>query len=148
MYRFWQQRFFALVAGLVTALLVWKIFKASYWESLGLGTLVFVGSLRFVGGIAPDPTIMPLYSPGTPVIAIKRFESIADGTPGIILELTPYRHWGRWRLAYQCVFAGNVRAAARPHEIEKRDHGYTLFDLERTDLAGVPKMGHVGKATV
>ena len=58
MYRFWQQRFFALVASLVTALLLWKVFKASYWESLGLGTLVFVGSLRFVGGIAPDPTNM------------------------------------------------------------------------------------------
>ena len=147
MYRFWQQRFFALVAGLGTAFVLWKVFHARYWESIGLGGLIFLGLLRFVGGIGHDPTIMPLYSPGIPIIAIERFASIADGTPGIVLELTPYRHWGRWRLAYQCVFAGNVRTAARPHEIERRDHGYTLVDLERTNAAGVSKMAHVGSAT-
>lgn len=149
MYRFWQQRFLALAAGAGTAIILWKVFGASDWVSVGLGILACLAGLRFVGGLAPDPSIMPLYAPGTPIIAVKPFHSISDGTPGIILELKPYRHWARWRLAYECLFAGNVRASARPQEIERRDHRYTLYDLERANFAEVPEMrGHVGKATV
>jgi hypothetical protein len=94
MYRFWKQRFSALAAGLGAALILENVFAVGVWTSLGVRTVIFVRALGFVGGISPDPNSLPLYPPGIPIAAIRRFGPIADGTPWVITGLKTYRHWG------------------------------------------------------
>jgi hypothetical protein len=68
---------------------------------------------------------------GTKVIAIKNFGPVLEGAPGIITGTAdiPFLFWSR--PVYLCTFAGNLKVAARPTEVDNFDHNRTLEDLAK-----------------
>jgi hypothetical protein len=67
----------------------------------------------------------------TRIVATHDFGPIREGQPGIITGTTkaPFLFWQRFY--YLCTFAGNMRVAPRPKDIDDFDHGRTLEYLEQ-----------------
>ena len=73
---------------------------------------------------------------GTKVVAVCNFGPIEEGQPGIITGTAEYSFFWRFRSMYLCTFAGNVKAAAKPKEIEDFHHGCSLGMLEDPNVVG------------
>jgi len=70
---------------------------------------------------------------GTRVVAVRNFGLIEEGAPGIITGAFEASFFWWSRPMYLCTFAGNMKIAAKPREIDDFDHGYQLAELENPD---------------
>ncbi len=70
------------------------------------------------------------FAVGTKIIAVRDFDPIREGQPGIITGTAdvPFFFWKR--VMYLCTFQGNMKVAARPQEIGDFKHNYSLAELE------------------
>jgi hypothetical protein len=75
------------------------------------------------------PSTLPL-TVGTKIIAVRNIGPVREGAPGIVTDIAEVPFFFRSRPMYLCTFAGNLKIAARPKEIDDYDHGYTLERLE------------------
>ena len=74
---------------------------------------------------------------GTRVVAVRSFGPVKVGQLGIVTGIAEERRFWRSKPIYLCTFAGNVKLAACPKEVEDYDHGYSLADLEAPDFLSV-----------
>jgi hypothetical protein len=75
------------------------------------------------------PVTLPL-TVGTKIIAVRNIGPVREGAPGIITGIAEVPFFFRSRPVYLCTFAGNLKLAARPKEIDDYEHGYTLERVE------------------
>jgi len=72
---------------------------------------------------------------GTRIVAVRNFGPVQDGAPGIITGTAEYPFFWWSRPYYLCTFAGNLKIAEKPKEIDDFDHGYSMAALENPDFA-------------
>jgi hypothetical protein len=75
------------------------------------------------------PATLPL-TVGTKIIAVRSIGPVREGAPGIITGIAEVPFFFRTRPVYLRTFAGNLKIAAQPKEIDDYDHGYALERLE------------------
>ena len=67
-------------------------------------------------------------------MAVRDVGPVKEGAPGIITGSASYRFFFWTRPMYLCIFADNLKIAARANQINDYDHGYALEDLEQPRL--------------
>jgi len=72
-------------------------------------------------------TFFPL---GTRIVPIRDVGPVRKGQPGIVTDIVNMPSFLWWRRKYVCIFAGNVSSVIEPVQLEARDHGYTVEQLQ------------------
>jgi hypothetical protein len=134
-----------LLIAIGVALMVWSGFQMRFgglqvggveWALLGAFVTVFVvkkeDALR--GDFTTETHPLPV---GTRVVAVRNVGLVKEGAPGIVTGTHKGRPYRNNMLVYFCTFADNSKIAARPNEIDKYDHGYTLAELEHPNYCEI-----------
>jgi hypothetical protein len=89
--------------------------------------------------LEPEPEVRPglPLKVGTKVHAIRNFRPVKEGAPGIITGIADVSFFGWSRPTYLCTFADNIKAHARPKQIEAFDHGHCLDELQQPDFGSI-----------
>ena len=71
---------------------------------------------------------------GTKVIAVRNVGHVLKGAAGIITGTATELFYLWSRSIYLCTFAGNIKLAVRPKDIDDQDHRYSLEALQNPDF--------------